>query len=117
VAAEEARKASISSKAAIKDAALADLYKQRKKEHDLKKVETDFELKLRLDKVDALAKNGLYKRQQGLEKIMTAADNTRSILRERETLKATRKQSNMQAALERQKMQASMDQMKTQSCS
>ncbi|KAG1681357.1 hypothetical protein FOA52_007405 [Chlamydomonas sp. UWO 241] len=117
VAAEEARKASISSKAKSKDAALADLYKQRKKEHDLKKVETDFELKLRLDKVDALAKNGLYKRQQGLEKIMTAADNTRSILREREALKATRKEANMKAALERQKMQASMDQMKmSQTC-
>ena len=38
-------------KANEKDVALADLYAHRKKENDLRKVEKEFQLKLRLDKV------------------------------------------------------------------
>jgi hypothetical protein len=49
--AEEARKNSIKQRAEEKDRLLAELYARRQKENDLKKVQTEFELKLRLDKV------------------------------------------------------------------
>ncbi len=42
---------SIKQRANQKDQALAELYARRKKEHDIKKCEQEFELKLRLDKV------------------------------------------------------------------
>lgn len=35
--------------------------RRRKKEHDLQKVEADFRLKLRLDKVDCIQKTSLYR--------------------------------------------------------
>lgn len=49
---EEMRKSSIRARALEKERMLAELYAQRKKEHDLRKVDLEFQLKLRLDKVD-----------------------------------------------------------------
>lgn len=50
---EEQRKSRIRQRAEDKDQSLNVLYSTRKKEHDLKKVEQEFQLKLRLDKVRA----------------------------------------------------------------
>ncbi|KAG1662076.1 hypothetical protein FOA52_011551 [Chlamydomonas sp. UWO 241] len=110
--AEEARKQSIRSRAEQKDRELAELYARRKKENDIKKLESDFELKLRLDKVDSIAKHQCYERDLGLRKIMTEFETKRSMLRERQELMTQRKQANMDAALQRQKMQGTMDTLK-----
>ncbi len=59
-AAEENRKFSIKARAEEKDRMLAQLYAQRKKEHDIKKVEQEFHLKLRLDKVSVYAPSISY---------------------------------------------------------
>jgi len=50
------------------------LERRRKKENDLRKVDSDFQLKLRLDKVDCIQKTSLYNRQQLLERIMNDND-------------------------------------------
>ena len=47
---EEARKMSIQERAQEKEHVMAEMLAKRKKENDLKKVETDFQLKLRLDR-------------------------------------------------------------------
>ena len=78
--------------------------RRRKKENDLKKVETDFQLKLRLDKVDCIQKTALYNRQQLLERIMGDYDKTRELLKERQDLQSQRKMANMNASLQRQMM-------------
>lgn len=109
---EEARKASIKARAEEKERVLAELYARRKKENDLKKVESEFELKLRLDKVDALQKTQLYHRHQNLEKIMGEYEKTRTIMRERNELQRRRKMANMQAAMQRQAIAQAMDQLK-----
>ena len=48
---EEGRKTQIKQRAEEKERMLAEMYLRRKKELDIKKVEAEFELKLRLDKV------------------------------------------------------------------
>lgn len=109
---EEMRKMSIKQRAEEKERLLAELYARRKKENDIRKVESEFELKLRLDKVDALQKSNLYQRQQTLDKIMSEYDKTRTIMRERNDLQRRRKMANMQAAMQRQAMSQAMDQLK-----
>lgn len=110
---EENRKAAIKQKADEKERALAELYQRRKRENDIKKVETEFELKLRLDKVDAIQKTGLYQRQQLLGKIMGEYEQTRHLMRERHKLQDQRKMANMQASLQRQALSAAMDQIRS----
>jgi len=78
--------------------------RRRKKENDLRKVEADFQLKLRLDKVDSIQKMSLYNRQQLLERIMNDYDRTRELLRERQSLQMQRKMANMNASMQRQMM-------------
>lgn len=109
--AEEARKNSIKQRAEEKDRLLAELYARRQKENDLKKVQTEFELKLRLDKVDSLQKASLYRRSQNLEKIMTEYEKTRTIMAERSDLQKRRKMANMKAAMERQNMSQHMEKL------
>ncbi len=112
LATEEMRKQSIKSRADQKDQMLAQLYAQRKKEHDLKRVDQEFQLKLRLDKVDAIQKTSLYQRQQLLGRIMNDYDRTRNMLRERQDLQEQRKMANMHASLQRQAMAQAMDSLK-----
>jgi len=106
VEAEEMRKQRIKNHAEEKDRLLAELYQKRKKENDIKKAEAEFEMKLRLDKVDSLTKNSLYMRQQNLEKIMYEYDKTRTLNKEKTDLQMQRKMSNMRASLQRQTVQA-----------
>lgn len=110
---EEMRKASIKQRAEDKDRALAELYAKRKKEHDIKKCEAEFELKLRLDKVDALQKHSLYRRQQKLGEIMEDYEKARTIMRERNDLQSRRKAANMAASLQRQSIAMVMDELKS----
>mmetsp|Transcript_36136 Transcript_36136/g.80419 ORF Transcript_36136/g.80419 Transcript_36136/m.80419 type:complete len:530 (-) Transcript_36136:827-2416(-) len=109
---EEMRKMSIKQRAEEKERMLAELYARRKKENDIKKVETEFELKLRLDKVDMIQKTNLYQRQQLLEKIMNDYDKTRSLMKERQSLQEQRKMANMHASLQRHAMTQVMDQLR-----
>jgi signal recognition particle GTPase len=51
VESEEMRKMTIKQRAEEKERLLAELYARRKKENDIRKVEQEFEMKLRLDKV------------------------------------------------------------------
>ncbi|KAF5839745.1 hypothetical protein DUNSADRAFT_18746 [Dunaliella salina] len=85
---------------------------RRKKENDLKKVDSDFQLKLRLDKVDCIQKMSLYNRQQLLERIMHDYDKTRELLKERQDLQTQRKMANMNASLQRQMMSKAMDSLR-----
>lgn len=62
---EEMRKSSVKSRAEAKERMLAELYAQRRKEHDLKKVEQEFQLKLRLDKVGVAWAWGAWVRVTG----------------------------------------------------
>mmetsp|Transcript_3797 Transcript_3797/g.6305 ORF Transcript_3797/g.6305 Transcript_3797/m.6305 type:complete len:532 (+) Transcript_3797:99-1694(+) len=101
---EEQRKSSIRSRAEDKEQMLSDLYQRRKKEHDIKKVESEFHLKLRLDKVDSIQKTGLYQRSMLLERIMGDYEKSRSLMRERLDLQDQRKEANMSASLQRQQM-------------
>ena len=59
VNADAQRRANIKARAEEKDRMLAELYAQRKKEMDMKKVEREFHLTMRLDKVDAIQKTNL----------------------------------------------------------
>lgn len=113
VESEEMRKSSIRQRAEEKERALAELYLKRKKEHDIKKCEAEFELKMRLDKVDALQKTDLYERQQKLEKIMDDYELAREIMREKTDLQARRKAANMQASMQRQTVALVMDELKS----
>lgn len=109
---EEMRKASIRGRAEEKERMLAELYARRKKENDLRRVEQEFQLKLRLDKVDAIQKTGLYGRQQLLEKIMGEYERSRSLMRERQDLQNQRKMANMHASMQRHAMAQAMDSMR-----
>lgn len=113
VQADEMRKASIRQKAEEKDRALAELYARRKKEHDIKKCESEFALQLRLDKVDSLQKHSLFERQQKLEKIMGDYEKAREIMRERNELQTKRKAANMHASMTRQTVALVMDELKS----
>jgi len=109
---EEMRKMSVKERAAEKERLLAELNARRKKENDLRKVDSDFQLKLRLDKVDCIQKMSLYNRQQLLERIMNDYDKTRELLRERQNLQMQRKMANMNASLQRQMMSKAMDSLR-----
>lgn len=109
LAAEEARKGSIKDRAAEKERMLADLHNRRKKDHDLKKVDLEFQLKLRLDKVDSIQKTQLYQRQMLLGRIMGDYDKTRNLMRERQELQEQRKMSNMNASMQRAAIAKAMD--------
>ncbi|KAF5839744.1 hypothetical protein DUNSADRAFT_18746 [Dunaliella salina] len=109
---EEMCKLSVKERAAEKERLLAELNARRKKENDLKKVDSDFQLKLRLDKVDCIQKMSLYNRQQLLERIMHDYDKTRELLKERQDLQTQRKMANMNASLQRQMMSKAMDSLR-----
>eukprot|EP00798_Chlamydomonas_sp_ICE-L_P017638 gene17640-23981_t len=110
---EEMRKTSIRMKAEEKERALAELYLQRKKEMDIKKVNTEFELKLRHDKVDSIKKTHLYQRQQLLDKIMDEYESARKMMMERVKLQEKRKMANMSASLNRQLVASAMDNIRS----
>jgi len=112
VESEEMRKMTIKQRAEEKERLLAELYARRKKENDIRKVEQEFEMKLRLDKVDSLQKNNLYMRQQNLERIMYEYEKTRTLLRERSELQMQRKMSNMRASIQRQSIQSAIEHLK-----
>ena len=67
-------------------------------------MESDFQLKLRLDKVDCIQKMSLFNRQELLERIMNDYDRTRNLLKERQDLQTQRKMANMNASMQRQMM-------------
>ncbi|KAG2442802.1 hypothetical protein HXX76_002881 [Chlamydomonas incerta] len=109
---EEARKKAIRDKAEAKERELAELAAARKREHDIRRVEREFELKRRLDRVDEIQKVNLYQRQSLLERIMDDYMRTRSMMRERQSLMQARKEANMAASLQRQQVAAAMEQLK-----
>lgn len=109
---EEMRKKAIKDKAEQKERELADLAAQRKRENDIRRVEKEFELKKRLDRVDEISKVNLYQRQSLLERIMDDYERTRYLMRERQDLQVQRKQANMSASLHRHQVAQAMDQLK-----
>eukprot|EP00798_Chlamydomonas_sp_ICE-L_P007903 gene7903-1115_t len=109
---EEQRKQMIKQKAAAKDQALMELHLQRKKENAIKQVNTEFELKLRQDKVDSLQKQQLYERQRQLDKIMGEYESSRKLMMDRARLQDKRKMANMEASMRRQQLSSAMDHIK-----
>ncbi|MEW5317729.1 MAG: hypothetical protein WDW38_009006 [Sanguina aurantia] len=109
---EELRKTHIRDKAKDKECALAELYAQRKKDNDIRRVEREFELKTRLDKVDSIQKTNLYHRAQLLDKIMDEYERTRAMIQERSAVQEQRKMANMTASLHRHMIAQAMDQLK-----
>ncbi|KAL6765170.1 hypothetical protein V8C86DRAFT_2462450 [Haematococcus lacustris] len=110
---EAQRRASIKARAEEKERMLSELYEKRRKENDLKRVEQDFQLKLRLDKVDAMQKTSLYQRQELLAKILQEYEKTRSLMRDRTELQRQRKMTNMQSSMQRQAISQVMDALKS----
>ncbi|MEW5303604.1 MAG: hypothetical protein WDW36_006280 [Sanguina aurantia] len=109
---EELRKTHIRDRAKDKECALAELYAQRKKDNDIRRVEREFELKTRLDKVDSIQKTNLYHRAQLLDKIMEEYERTRAMIQERSAVQEQRKMANMTASLHRHMIAQAMDQLK-----
>lgn len=109
---EEQRKKAIRDKAEAKERELADIAAARKREHDIRRVEKEFELKRRLDRVDEIQKVQLYQRQSLLERIMDDYERTRSMMRERHALQTARKEANMTASLHRQQVAQAMEALK-----
>uniref|UniRef100_A0A7S0UY20 Uncharacterized protein n=1 Tax=Polytomella parva TaxID=51329 RepID=A0A7S0UY20_9CHLO len=109
---EELRKRMLEERAAEKDRALSDQLNRRNREVNLRKVEKEFELKLRMDKADELQKVNLFQRQTLLEKILDDYERTRMIMRERQEVQERRKMANMEASIQRQKLLESFEEMR-----
>ncbi|GLI68915.1 hypothetical protein VaNZ11_013335 [Volvox africanus] len=109
---EEARKKALRERAEAKERELAELAASRKREMDIRRVEREFELKRRLDRVDEISKVHLYQRQALLERIMDDYERTRQMMRERQLLMRVRKDTNMAASMQRQQLALAMEQLR-----
>ncbi|EFJ52201.1 hypothetical protein VOLCADRAFT_87118 [Volvox carteri f. nagariensis] len=109
---EEARKKALRERAEAKERELAELAASRKREMDIRRVEREFELKRRLDRVDEISKVHLYQRQALLERIMDDYERTRRMMRDRQLLMRVRKDTNMAASMQRQQLSQAMEQLR-----
>ncbi|KAG2495718.1 hypothetical protein HYH03_006318 [Edaphochlamys debaryana] len=112
---EEGRKKALRDRAEAKEREMAEMAAMRKREQDIRRVEREFELKRRLDRVDEIGKVHLYQRQSLLEKIMDDYERTRSMMRERQSLMHARKEANMAASMQRQQVAQAMEALKYKS--
>lgn len=106
------RSQALRERAEAKERELAELAASRKREMDIRRVEREFELKRRLDRVDEISKVRLYQRQSLLERIMDDYERTRQMMRERQTLMRVRKDTNMAASMQRQQLSQAMEQLR-----